>query len=1129
MGLPALAQAAPGEIKLRGAFAAPLDATPTGDPAKDEKFLCNPEPNGRTEYATDDSAESPAFDPAKTLPVPYALGVKYPGDPGYKVANWPSSADLVQDRRAGESNDLCFGFTLTPNMQPDYVLKEGNATGKRYQATPPLPDVDQTHVAVNAGAAVDNDDLKKAVIELPEGFLGDIDGAAVCTDAQFQPGTLSGLKSSDPEVADDPMCPVAAQVGTGYVRVSLLLGASTKLHSALGGSAALNSTLGWDGGRVYNLEHGPNELGRLGITVIAASGVAPAKFVVSLKISPEGKVVGVVDNAPRRIWRKSDTEVNPSGARVPKPGNGGWPIYVESVGVRAWGSKADHPSMAKDFAEWGTDCTTPLSAKASVTTYAGTTSTAESESFKLTGCDDLPFLPSIAVTTGEKRPGVPTSTAVKLSLGQTTSGPRSALLKDAVVALPTGLELGAQVAAKDGGLPLCTAAQFAKGSSAAATCPAGSKAAEVSIISPLQTRPFVGSAYLGEQPGVGELPSLYIEVAPQGATADDAPRIKLTGSVKVSDDGKITTTINDAPQLRFSEFRLEFPGGDNALFVTPRTCGTTTGVSSLTSYARPTAPVAVESAPLTIDQDCAAAPFSPSIAMGAANNRVGASSPTTVSISRPDRSAWLKDINVSLPSGFLADLNQATECDAGAAATGACPDSSRIATVTTHAGVGPKPLALTGRMYLSARQEGSVAGAVIVVRAKIGDIDLGDVVVPARINLRPNDAGLTLTTSAPLRFKGLALNLRQIDVSLDRENFPLNPTACGPLRATIDATGDAGETGSGATDVSYAGCGDLPFQPAMTAKISGDTKPKGYPQIDVTVTARAGDSNLKGTKVMMPLGLATDTKNLVNRCTIDQFNGGACPAAARVGSAAATVSITSETITGDVFLVNIPNKTLPGLGMSFTGRYTQRITSEVSIDRGSGRLIAEFGSIPDLPLRRLDLKIDGGPKGPIQISPAVCKADTSWDATFTGQGGKTATTKIPVPCSSNEEPKAKTTAKWSRTKGLTFTVAAPTGKKLQSARITLPSGYKFAKAKTAKKYAKAKTSGGKGTTKITKTAISASAKNKKTGLSKVTFTIKPKAYTAKKKAKKGAKLKIKVKVGTIDGKSVSSSLTVKVK
>lgn len=1127
MGLPALANAEPGEIKLRSAFAAPLDATPTGDPVQDAKFLCNPEPNGRTEYATDDSDVSPAFDPTKSIPIPFGVGTRYPGHVDYKVSNMPSSADLVQDRRAGLSNDLCFGFSLTPNMQPEYVLREGYASGKRYQATPPLPDVDATHLALEPDKTpIDYDDLKKAVIELPEGFVGDIDGQAVCTDEQFQADTLSGLKSDTDGVPDDPMCPDAAQVGTGYIRVNLLLD-SLKLHNVLGGSTVAKPT-SWEGGRVFNLEHGPNELGRLGITAIAASGVAPAKFVVSLKVTPEGKVVGVVDNAPRRIWRKADTEVV-DGKRLPKNNHPGWPIYVESVGIRAFGSKADHPNMAKDFAEWGTNCTKPLSAKASVTTYAGTTSSIESDPFTLTNCDQLPFLPSISVTTGEKRPGVPTSAAVKLSLGQTTSGPRSALLKDAVVALPTGLELGAQVAAKDGGLPLCTAAQFAKGDSAAAACPAGSKAADVSIISPLQTRPFVGSAYLGEQSAVGELPALYIEVAPQGATAADAPRIKLTGSVKVSEDGKITTTINDAPQLRFSEFRLEFPGGDNALFVTPRTCGTTSGLSKLTSYARPDAPYDVESAPLTIDQDCDVPAFTPSIAMSPANNRVGASSPTTVSIGRPDRSAWLKDINVSLPSGFLADLNQATECEAGAAATGACPDSSRIASVTTQAGVGPKPLSLPGRMYLTQREGSAVAGAVIVVRAKIGDIDLGDVVVPAKINLRPTDAGLTLTTSAPVRFKGLALNLRQIDVSLDRENFPLNPTACGPLGASIDATADTGATGSASTQVTYAGCGDLPFQPSMTASVSGDTKPKGYPQIDVTVTARAGDSNLKGTKVTLPAGLATDTKNLVNRCSIEQFNAGSCPAASRVGSASATVSITSETITGDVFLVNNPGKTLPGLGMSFTGRYTQRITSDVSIEKTSGRLVTEFGSIPDLPLRRLDLRIDGGPKAPIQVSPAVCKADTSWDATFTGQGGKTATAKIAVPC--NLDKPAATTAKWSAKKGITFTVTAPTGKKLQSAKITLPSGFKFAKSSVAKKYAKAKVSGGKATTKITKTAISTSAK-KGSSLTKASITIKTKAYVLpksyKKKLKKGKKLKIKVKVGTTDGKSTTTTVTVKV-
>ncbi|MBJ7472660.1 MAG: hypothetical protein JHD16_15240, partial [Solirubrobacteraceae bacterium] len=614
---------------------------------------------------------------------------------------------------------------------------------------------------------------------------------------------------------------------------------------------------------------------------------------------------------------------------------------------------------------------------------------------------------------------------------------------------------------------------------------------------------------------------------PEGATAADAPRIKLTGSVKVDENGKLTTTFLDAPQLRFSELRLAFPGGPNALFSTPRACGSFTSTSKFTSWASAT-PVNVESSPLVINEDCETPGFAPSFSMVPANSAVGAKSPTKVTIARADRSPWLKDIKVSLPSGFLSDLTIATECAAAAAATGACPESSRIATITAQAGVGESPLSLGGKMYLAERQEGSVAGAVIVVRAKIGELDLGDVVVPGKIDLRPTDAGLTLTTSAPLRFKGLALNMRSIVVDLDRENFPLNPTACGPLRAVAEITGDGGQTAAPTSDVTYTGCADLPFQPGFEAKLSGETGPRGHPQLDVTMTPRAGDSNLKGAKVVLPVGISTDLNNLKNVCPLDAFNAGTCAENTVVGKVSVQVAITNDVIGGTVHLVRVEGTTLPGLGMNITGRYAQRVLSTVKIDKDS-RVITEFAAIPDLPLRRLDLSVTGGAKSPLQVSPAACKADTAWNVTLTGQGGKTHQVNQAVKCDALNV--AKQAVTWSRKTGLKLTLTAPTGKTLKSAKITLPKGFKIKSGKTRRQNLKVAVSGGKAKSKISSSSLAIVGSG--AGPTKVTFTLKTKGYSLpksyKNKLKKGKKIKLKSRIVLSDGKVTTSTTTVKTK
>ncbi len=1120
-----------GEIKLTSAFAKPISA---------QEPQCNPEPGGQRIYGTEDPFRSNAVETGSELiingfPASVNSGeYNQPQHPNYYAPNRRSRDTMVPVLDAAANNDLCFGFTLTPNLEPGFqALTNPDNTGQynRYQADPRLPDVRQTHVI----AGEDNDDLKSATIDMPAGFAGAPDATPKCSDADFGIGNYLPVQ-----------CPGGTQTGTLYARVSVLTPNGLRLHIGVGG---LSNPLNLDPpdpfqepGAVYNLTPGPGELARLGAFVQVVGGIAPAKFVVRLVLSPEGRVQAITETAPRHVYDGNDVQGYPTATPAPyedrtnlPPGKGQLvpgatkgQIYLEAFSIRAWGAAGtgNHPTLTKPFVEWGTNCTDDLSAKVSVETYAGTKSSISSDPFKLTGCENLPFAPSLSIATTEKRAGVPTGATIKVGIGQTTTGPKSATLRDATVTLPAGLELGAQVASGAKGLGLCTAAQFDKATTGPAACPESSRAGDVNIVTPLLSKPLKGSVYLGPQAAVGELPALYLEATLDGSTAAGAARIKIIGSTAVDAEGRLTTKFKDAPELRFSELELTFPGGDNALFTTPRTCGTTTGQAAFTSWASPTA-VNIES-PLTIDEGCDAPGFAPTLSMTPSNAQVGAKSPTNVTISREDRSPWLTGVKVSLPTGFLSDLTAASECPASAAATGACDDSSRIATVTTVAGVGPKPLSLKGKMYLAEREPGSVAGAVIVVRAKIGELDLGDVVVPGKIDLRPNDAGLVLTTTAPTRFRGLALNLRSIIVDLDRENFPLNPTACGPLRATAELTGEGGATAAPTADVTYTGCGDLPFQPGITAALTGDTGPAKHPGMSVVITPRPGDSNLKSSTVTLPMGVSTDPKNLKSQCDPAVFAAGGCGADTQVGTVEAKVSITNETVTGTVHLVRSATSAVPGLGMNITGRYALRVLSSVTIVKDN-RVKADFASIPDLPLRRLELTVAGGDRSPLQVSPKACTQDSAYDAVFVGQGGKTHNVAIPVKCKT--PPVVAQSVSWSRKSGLKFTLTAPTGKTLKSAKLTLPKGFKLASKKSVrKKYAKAKVSGGKAKVKLTSTSLSIVGTG--AGPTKVTFTVGTKGYVLpksyKKKLKKGAKIKLKTRI-VVNGETTATSKTVTVK
>ncbi len=1003
--------------------------------------------------------------------------------PGGRCARRPDSTGLFDSviplaAAAGTSTDQCIAFFF------------------------PEPDVGSGLLAASPDLSVTSgDDAKDVILDLPRGFQASPGAIPTCSAEQFHINADGSVPTPPAAIAsvDIPStCPSGSVVGRG--RVKAFVSAATPIDSLGIDDDAVN-------GNVYNLEPGPGEIARLGVEIVIGSLAFPTRVVVKFQITggAEPKLRAVVKDLPRVVHLIRPGATEDDKTTVTRP------LLIAGVGILAWGKSSDHPELAAPaFAQHGTECGVDLSATATVTSYNGTVSTKTSAPYQLTGCGSLPFAPTVALSDVARAPAVPTPVTVNVAVPQAPAEPLTSLVKDVAVTLPAGLEVGAQVASGTSGLPLCTAAAFGADASTAATCPAGSKVGDARIDSPLVARPFTGSVFLGPQPAVGELPKLYVEASLDGAAGPDAARVKLVGSATVDATGRVTATFNGNPQLRFNAIQLKFRGGPNALFITPRTCGTTTGSSTITpsnGAAPVTAPL-----PLTIDQDCAISAFAPTVAVAPSNPQAGATSPTTITIDRRDRTAWLTGVKVSLPPGLLAFLKNATECPAGDATTGACPASSKIGTVRVSAGAGASPLSITGALYLVQPPAGAVAGAVIVVRAKIGDLDLGDVVVPGRIELRPTDAGLDFITTAPTRVHNLALNMRTIEVGLDRESFATNPSSCGPLGFGSSITGDGGETATPGGTVSYTGCEKLPFQPSLRATLTGDVKPLGFPGMYVEVKTRPGDTNLRATTVVLPEGVSAALPNLRNRCALADLNAGACAPETKVGSARANVSITDDIITGDVFLLSVPGEQLPGLGLSFGGRYTQRVTSAVRINKGDGRLTVVFSSIPDLPLSQLIVDVGGGPKGPLQLSRGDCPNGTRWDAAFTGQGGQTATAQTGLRCA------AKSTMRISAKSGFSLRNFDFGGRFLKSAAVTVPTGYKLVpSAAKPKGRAWARTEGGTPKLAITSKALTVTTTSTKTTSLRIKVSPKAVRRTSKKKLKKGATVNVLVRFVFTDG------------
>jgi hypothetical protein len=192
---------------------------------------------------------------------------------------------------------------------------------------------------------------------------------------------------------------------------------------------------------------------------------------------------------------------------------------------------------------------------------------------------------------------------------------------------------------------------------------------------------------------------------------------------------------------------------------------------------------------------------------------------------------------------------------AWSAAAGICGEQSRVGSVTVGAGAGAHPLYLSGGVYLTQGFAGAPFGLSIVVPAEAGPFDLGTVVIRSAIRVN-NDASLTVETSPlPTTLAGIPLRPLDVRISLDKSGFMFNPTNCSPMSIRAAVAGET--TGVGLSNRFQVGeCSSVAFKPKLTASTRGQGSRTKGASLKVTITAPAGQVNLKSVQVTLPKALA---------------------------------------------------------------------------------------------------------------------------------------------------------------------------------------------------------------------------------------------------------------------------------
>lgn len=649
---------------------------------------------------------------------------------------------------------------------------------------------------------------------------------------------------------------------------------------------------------------------------------------------------------------------------------------------------------------------------------------------QITGCGLVEFKPRVSLqpTTNQAT----TSSGLNYTLELPTEGLELANLngpsplKRAEVTLPEGMTLNPSAAE---GLGVCSEADLARetyDSGPNVGCPETSKIGSVVATSPVLDRNGEGALYLAkpyENP-FGSLLALYLVVK----VPDRGVLVTVPGKVEPDPrTGQLVTTFDDIPELPVATVDLRFREGARAPLITPPACGTYEAASKLSPWSAPASALdKISSFQISAgpnNRSCPAGgtpPFHPGFLAGSENNAAGSFSPFYLRVTRQDEDQDLTKFSATLPPGMVAKLAGTTQCPDSAIAqarnrTGpregrlelsspSCPASSEIGNVLAGAGVGSVLTYVKGKVYLAGPYKGAPLSVVGVVPAVAGPFDIGTVVTRQALRIDPKTAEVKVDGESsdpiPHILAGIPVKVRDIRVYVDRPNFTLNPTSCELFSTEATLWGGGLDVFGSQDDFPFdassrfqaADCASLGFRPRLSLALPGGAKRGGHPALEAVYKPRRGDANLKGVVVRLPSSAFLDQAHIRTICTKVQFaanegNGAGCPKGSIYGRARAFTPILDEPLEGPVFLRSSNHK-LPDFVAALHGLVD--VEAVARIDSKGGGIRATFTDLPDAPLSKVVVSMQGQRKGLIVNSTDLCAGTHRANVDFAAQNGRRA-------------------------------------------------------------------------------------------------------------------------------------------
>jgi hypothetical protein len=815
---------------------------------------------------------------------------------------------------------------------------------------------------------------KDLSFKLPAGVVGNPTAYPRCTLAQF---------SNVPNLANQ--CPADTALGVAVVTISLF------------GHVDTYST------PLYNLEPQQGEPARFGFM----TDKVPTFLDTSVRTGEDYGVTVHVANIPQTIGFMSNSVTFwgvPGDARHDNSRGSG---CLEAADGRTQNVlPCTHLEQVDPapFVALPTSCTGPLQDSAEADSWAQPASrlSVQSEPRQaplegsmqaLDGCGLVSFGSQIEVSADVEAGSTPSGLKVDVHVPQegalNASGLAPADVRNITVALPEGVQLNPSAA---DGLQACSEAQVALHGDSESSCPNASKIATATITTPLLPHPLTGFVYLASpQNFAGSLENPFGSLVAMYLVARDpvsGTLVKLAGRVGLSETGQISATFENNPQLPFEDAEIEFFGGERAPLATPAHCGAyTTGATfepwtnggEVDEVLHSNSTFDISSGPNGASCPGSSLPFAPALSSESTDINAGGFTPLSTTISREDGQQQIENVTIHYPPGVSGVLAGVPLCPEAEANAGTCPESSQIGETIVSVGVGGDPFTVTGgKVYLTEGYAGAPFGLSIVNPAKAGPFDLQEgrpVVVRAKIEINPLTAALTVaTTSIPQVVDGFPLQIKHVNVLVNRPGFTFNPTSCAPTQITASVGAWEGATSPVSDPFQVTNCAALRFEPKLAVSTAGKASKEdgaslrfdiAYPPVPGRGKGAMGsEANFSEAKFDLPRQLPARLTTIQKACLAATFesNPAACPAASLIGHAVVHTQVLPVPLQGPVYFVSYGGAKFPEAVLVLQGDgVTVDLHGETFIAAKTGITSATFRNTPDVPFESIEVTVPAGP------------------------------------------------------------------------------------------------------------------------------------------------------------------------